>query len=128
VRFSAPFTSTSYGSEYTTELLKSNTEAALPDYSGIYTGGACAASRYLSSDENTYSIQRSRPKFDFDSTTIDFNLCYNEVFTPADGGAPTTTAQCIFVSAGETEAFGPELEEPSTNGTTAIHDITCTPA
>lgn len=113
--------------EYTTAQLISNVESALPAYSGSYTGGACASSRFLSSDEITYSIQRSKPKFDFVAATIAFMLCYNEHFVPADGSAPSDTPKCITVSIGDVEAFGDEMLEPSTNGTTTVEDITCTP-
>lgn len=124
-----PFTTLAYENEYTTDMLKGITVDALPAYSGLYTGGACASSTYLSDDEKTYSIQRSKPKFSFAPSPIDFLLCYNEVFTPAGGGGggTTTNTQCLSVSAGQTEVFGPELLEPSTNGTTSIRDITCTP-
>src|SRR6266404_4488548 len=119
---------TSYSTEYTTALLISVVDGKLPAYSGVYTGGACASSRFLSSDEMTYSIQRSKPKFSFTSTTIDFILSYVEHFVPAGGGGGGfDNLRTIFVSAGDTEAFGPELLEPASNGTTSIIDIMCMP-
>lgn len=122
------FCVTTYSDEYTTAILISNVEDALPAYSGEYTGGACASSRFLSTDEATYSIQRSKPKFEFIAAGFSWTLCYNEHFVPADMGSPSDTMRCLSIGPTDTEAFGPEMLEPSTNGTTTVEDITCEPA
>jgi hypothetical protein len=123
---SSPPTTTTFDAEYTTGMLKSHVESSLPPYSGSYTGGACASSRFLSSDEETYSIQRSKPRFSFATSPVDFSLTYDEVFTPAGGGSPSISSQSLSVSAGATFVDGPELFEPSSNGTTSIGNIRCT--
>lgn len=128
ISFPAPSVFTNYDIEYTTDMLISNVEGALPPYSGVYTDGACASGRSLSSDENTYSIQRSKPQFSYSSVAFDFYICYNEHFTPAGGGGGYDVPQCVLASTGSTEVVGPELFEPPENGTTVIRDIICIPA
>jgi hypothetical protein len=71
--------------EYTTEMLISNTVAALPPYPGTFTG-ACSAYRNLSSDETSYSIQRFKYKFTFATATQPFTIYWVERFTPAGNG------------------------------------------
>lgn len=119
-------TTASLSSEYTTAMLISNTEAALPPYDDVFDGPPCASIRDLSEDQISYTIQRFKPKF---SIAIplgsDLVICYNEHFVPEGGGDPVDTPKTATISAGNTEIIGDEVLEPAENGQTEITDITC---
>src|SRR4030095_3367318 len=76
----SPPTVITYDDEFTTSMLISETNNNLV-YSGSYTGGACDSGRFLSSDENTYSVQRSKPKFTFTPVGFPFYITYVEHYT-----------------------------------------------
>jgi hypothetical protein len=116
----SPPESISYDNEFTTAMLIAYTESSLPPFAP----GSCVASRYLSSDENTYSISRARPKFTYTPVGFDFQICYNE-HTVFAGGGSTDHAVCLFAAAGSSETDGPQLNEPSDNGSVTITDVHC---
>lgn len=114
-------------SEYTTEMLISNTVDALPEYDDDFDDD-CFASRDLSDDESSYTIQRFKPKFTIaDSVDFDVIICYNEHFIPDDDSDPVDTPKTATISIGETEVEGDEVMEPDEDGEVTITDVTCGP-
>lgn len=109
--------------EYTTALLTSNTQGALPTYDDDFND-ATSAIRDLDGDELNLTIQRFKPKFTFAAQATGFTIGYNEHFVP-DVGSPTDTPRTVAVGMGDTEAIGDEVLEPATNGTITITDIDC---
>lgn len=112
--------------EYTTSTLIDNTVSALPDYDDDFDD-ACGASRDLSDDETSYTIQRFKPKFTI-ATALDHDLviCYNEHFVP-DVGDPVDTSNTATIPAGETEIISDEVLEPDEDGEITITNVTCCP-
>ena len=104
--------------EYPTGDLIANVESNLPDYDGVYDD-TCSASRNLSTDEVSYSIQRFRPQFSFTAVTFSRTLHYKEHFVPTVG-VPSDTNRMIPVASGVTSVVGPEVIEPASNGTITI--------
>lgn len=101
--------------EYTTALLISDTEAALPSYPGTYSG-TCSSLRDLSSSELTYTIRRFKYKFILpDLTGI---ACYE--LSWLEGSTPMTYTWNGTDT--ETPVYGP-VDEPATNGTVEITAI-----
>ncbi len=119
-----------FTTEYTTELLESNTIAALPDFSGFDgphdqpgQGTSCSAIRNLGSDEVSYSIQRFKYKFIFGAATAAFTIYWTERFAPSGGGGFTDTDKQETETIGNTESSVFEIDEPDSNGTTTIVNI-----
>jgi len=121
-----PTTSTSYTDEYTTSDLISHVEDGLPAFPGTYDSGACCSSRSLSSDESTYSEQIAQYKFEFGTSTTDFQVDWVERFTPAGGGGSSDTPRSDTFSVGTTESGLYSLDAPGSNGTTCIEDVVVT--
>lgn len=114
----------SYDDEYTTSELISNAIAALPSYDDDFDD-TCSATRALATDETSYSIQRFKHKWTFAApATADCVISWNEHFVPTVG-SPTDTARSTNVFATDTETSVFTVNEPSTNGTTTITDVTC---
>ncbi len=138
--------------EYTTELLISTTEDALPDYAACFDcdeesegcealisgqGCACSAFRNLSTEELSYSIRKFKYKFTFgldgdgDPIAIPgyLKIFWTERFTPEGGGSPTDTAKTWEHAVGDspvTESDTYEVDVPTTDGTTTIVNIRMT--
>lgn len=107
-------------SEYTTASLIANTEAALPSYPGTFSG-SCSASRDLSDDETTYSIQRFKYKFTWaDPLPSDCKISWIERTYDSDGNPVSDTPMSETVLAGETESTVYEVMEPADNGTVGV--------
>jgi len=114
--------------EDTTGALILRTEGCLPSYPGTWDGGCRAIRDFDTYSEMNYTIYRFKPKFSIDTAqAADLLICYNEEFTPADGGDPTYTPRTVTIPAGETEVIGPEVLEPVDNGHIDITDVTCCP-
>jgi hypothetical protein len=111
-----------FSNEYTTEILISTAQGALPAYDGDYND-ACSASRDLSVDESSLTIQRFKYKFTFPSAAQPFVIYWVERFTPAGSGSPSDTSRCEPISISTTESSVHELLEPSSNGTITIEDV-----
>ena len=102
--------------EYTTDLLKSNTVAALPAYDDDWNDTAGSYAN-LSSDELTYAIRESRYRIRFKIPKVGFGTCYKltwvERFTPEGGGDPVDTPRNWQWSSGDVpEDYDPD--DPST--------------
>ncbi len=110
--------SATLSSEYTTALLISDTEAALPSYPDTWAG-TCSSYRDLDSDELTYTIRRFKYKFELPDLT-GFS-CYK--ITWLEGA---TAKEYIWNGTDtETPVYGP-ISEPGTNGTIGISSIVAT--
>jgi hypothetical protein len=116
--------------EYTTAQLKTDTVAAYPDLTLV--DGPCQATASLSSDETSYSIEKFVPRFtnfSFESpvhpvpASQDYVISYNETFVP-DVGGTVHTARTLDFPSGQTYVSGMQVDEPSSNGTITITDIT----
>lgn len=114
-----------------TSSLIARTIGALPDYPGTYEG-SCLASRNLSPDESSYTLQRTQYKFRFTPPTfgLGYQIEWIERFTPEGGGAPTDTARTFIwvgVDPGEEQYSAVfTLNEPATDGVIAIVEIVFT--
>ncbi len=107
-------------SEYTTALLISNTEDALPAYPETFDG-ACTASRDLSDDESDYSISRFRYKFVFDDPLEEeCTICWIVRTYDSDGNPIGDEQMCETIAEGETESSVHEVLEPDENGTKSV--------
>jgi len=115
-------TSNSYSNEYTTNQLIFNTIAALPAYDDVYDD-SCSASRNLSSDELSYSIQRFKYKFTFSSAVEAFTIYWTERFSPSGGGSFTDTDKSESQAINDTESNVFEVDEPNSNGSITIVNI-----
>jgi hypothetical protein len=104
--------------EYTTDLLHDKAVDALPPYDDDFND-SCSASRDLSDDESSLTIQRFRYKFTFTAAPADCLLCWVERFTP-DEGDVVDTLVCESVSTGQTETTVREVLEPDTDGEITI--------
>jgi hypothetical protein len=125
--------------EYTTSVLISNVEAALPDYFGHFgceenveigfrdegQNCTCFSSRALASDESCYEINRFKYIFTFPEATSDFTIEWTE-HTDFEDGSTSDVPMSESISIGETESSEHECLEPSENGTVRVIDITCT--
>lgn len=111
--------------EYTTELLKSNTVDALPDYTDVFGSHLCQASTNLATDESCYAISRFKYKFTFSSAPAGMRISWKE-HTHFDTGTSFDTPISWTASGGETESPVFEALEPTSNGTVVISDINCT--
>ncbi len=106
--------------EYTTAMLISNVEDALPDYPETWDG-ACTASRDLSDNEVDYSISRFRYKFTWDDPLEeDCTICWIERTFDSDGNPIDDEHICETIAAGETESSVHEALEPDENGTKSV--------
>jgi hypothetical protein len=103
--------------EYTTANLKTDCAGTLPAYPNTWTG-TCSSYLNLDSDELTCSIRRFKYYLQLPSLSgyTTYNLSWNEGSTPrtytwngTDTATPTYT-----------------VNEPATNGTTSVTDITVT--
>jgi hypothetical protein len=118
--------------EYTTELLKTNTGDALPDYaacfgcdgssedcSALISGQncTCSAFRNLSTNETSYTIRRFKYKFKFPNPGTDgyLKILWNETFKP------TLSAGVTYC--GSTYATGAEDPNPAHWTTSAMSEI-----
>lgn len=127
----------SLSNEYTTSLLIAETEADMPPYCGIYgcssredcdeagQGCTCSATRSLDANELSYTIRRFRYKWIFSASPYDMTIYWTTRFAPAGGGSPTDTTYSTFVPAGATSTSVFTQDEPSTNGTTSIVNVSC---
>lgn len=122
ITFSFPSTNyCSVSNEFTTAMLISSVEAKLPPFPGTFDEGGCASSRFLSSDEKTYSEQISQYKFFFPDGTTGFTVTWNEHF---DGGGDTPMSASFPAHTTESGVYF--LGAPSSNGTITITDINVT--
>jgi hypothetical protein len=112
----------SYSNEYTTEMLISNTIAALPPYPGTFTE-VCSAYRNLPPEETSYTVRRFRYKFTFAAAAQPFVIHWVERFTPEGNGSPSDTSQSEQIPIGATESSLHEVLEPASNGTVTIEDV-----
>jgi hypothetical protein len=106
--------------EYTTGELISNTKALYPEYDNDYND-TCVASYYLDDSEQSLSIQKFIPRFDYTPETFAFWITYIERL---DNGVDTfDTQQRLYCPVGSTVVYGAEVEEPEGNGTITIENI-----
>lgn len=115
--------------EFTTALLISDTQAAMPSFPGTWADTPVTI-RDLSSDETTYAEQQAQYKFELPSMAgvTSYGIAWVERFTPYGGGGATDTPRSYTWDGVATETGVYTLPVPSTNGETHIEDIviTCT--
>lgn len=128
---------------YTTDALKTNTVASLPDYDDDWDDTAGSIST-ISLNQKTYSVRESRYRFKFKIPKAGLGTCYRltwkERFTPVTG-EPVDTERCIIWDGEIPDDYDPddfdtwpiigdgtnpyfELAIPSSYGATNIVDIT----
>lgn len=110
----------SLSNPYPTAKLIEVTIASLPAFPGTFsTPGPCAATRNLSSDESSFSVSRFIPKFSYMASPANRVVHYTQHST-VDGDTPMT----LDAPANSTFVTGPEVYEPSSNGTVSITNAT----
>lgn len=113
--------------EETTAQLIARTVAALPEEPD---GEGCVASRDLSEDETSFTIEKFRYRFGFTPPASGhWHLAWVERFTPEGGGSPTDTPMSfdwdeVTTGAQFTDWF--DVDVPATDGETTIEDIVAT--
>lgn len=132
-------TDVTLSNEYTTDQLKSDTIALLPDYFGHFgcdenvdigfrqpgQNCTCFASRSLGFDERSYEINRFKYIFTFPAASLAFDISWDEVFTPEGGGTGFSIHKSEHISIGQTSSSAYTVNEPSTNGTVHVDNISC---
>lgn len=113
-----PSSSFSYANEFTTAMLIAKVEAGLPPFPGTFEEGGCASSRFLSTDEVTYSEQTCQYKIVIPDTAVPVTITWNEHF---DGGGDTPMSATLPAHTTETSVYF--LAAPSSNGTITITDV-----
>lgn len=131
--------------EFTTDQLKDSVTDALPTYSGTFgcegdlddgQGCDCIASRSLSEDETSYSIERFKYKFRFTHPSVSrsFEITWCERFIPtlSDGSPDPDEAHWTYTpkswsyeDTGDDDSDVFERTEPDDNGTIDICCIRC---
>jgi hypothetical protein len=110
--------------EYTTDMLKENTIAALPGYPAFPCdpetlepgqGCNCEASATLSEDESSYSLQRFRYKWTFSAPSTGCTLRWHEVEYDELDNLVASVARSYVVTPGTTETPVYEVLEPETS-------------
>jgi hypothetical protein len=104
--------------EYTTDMLKDNIIAALPEFDGTFSGGGCLSYYSLNVQELTGGIQRSRYKWIGLMVTAPCMLRWHEVERDQFDALVVSVARSLVVVPGMTESPVYNLEEPETKNHT----------
>lgn len=115
--------------EYTTAELWSDTEAAIPAFSGSFANGYCtSALRDLSTDEITATLRAMEYKFTLPTLTdySCYRISWRETFYPAGGGASSYTSKVYYWDGSATETGTYTIDPPASAGYTEISDVVVT--
>jgi hypothetical protein len=101
----------SYEDEFTTALLITKTENALPSWPGTYSTSSCTAFRNLSPDQTSLTLREARYRFEIAAAhDRDITVTYQTRFTPEAGGGDTITGPLTTtIPAGQTHSAPIEL-------------------
>ena len=119
---------TTLGNEYTTALLISDVETALPAFSGPFTTSVGSPNAFydLSTNELTATKRALEYKFELPALVAlgytSYRLDWVERFTP-EGGSPSDTAKFYNWNGSATETGVYTVSAPSTQGTTSNNNI-----
>jgi hypothetical protein len=118
---------TTLSEEYTTALLVSDVEAAIPAFSGAFsTLGSGTAFFDITTNELTATKRALEYKFELPALVAlgytTYRLDWVERFTP-EGGSPSDTAKFYNWDGSATETGVYTVSAPSTQGTTSINNV-----